>query len=103
MRVTTIQLNAESAMSFEPQATVTARASLLPLLLATCLDGLALVVLVSGRGAASSWIAPAALHLIAFGAAGLGTQAGRSQRALKAGCDLPRASRGRARGPRCAR
>jgi hypothetical protein len=52
------------------------------------LDGLALVVLILGRGAASSWIAPAALHLLAFGAAGLGRQASRSQRALRAALTL---------------
>ena len=75
-------------MSLEPPAAVTPRASLLPLLLAICLDGLALVVLVLGRGAASSWIAPAALHLLAVAAAGLGTQASRSQRALMAALTL---------------
>jgi len=75
-------------MSSEPPATVTAKASLLPLLLATCLDGLALAVAVSGRGAASAWIAPAALHLLAFAAAGLATRAGRSQRALVAALTL---------------
>ena len=75
-------------MSLEPTATVTAKASLLPLLLATCLDGLALALAVSGRGAASSWIAPAALHLLAFAAAGLATRTSRSQRALTAALTL---------------
>jgi len=75
-------------MSLEPPATVTARASLFPLLLATCLDGLALAVLLSGHGAASSSIAPAALHLLALAAAGLGTEASRSQRALMAALTL---------------
>ena len=75
-------------MSLEPPAAVTSRASLLPLVLATCLDGLALVALVLGRGGASAWIAPAALHLLAVAAAGLGTQASRSQRALMAALSL---------------
>jgi hypothetical protein len=75
-------------MSLQPPSTVTARVSLIPLLLATCLDGLALAVVVSGRGTASSWIAPTALHLLAFAAAGLGTQASRSQRALTAALTL---------------
>jgi len=75
-------------MSPESPAAVPSRASLGPLLLATCLDGLALVVLVSVRGAASSWLAAAALHLLAFGAAGFLTRADRSQRALMAALTL---------------
>ena len=75
-------------MSLEPPETVTSRASLLPLLLATCLDGLALAVLVSGGRAGCSLIAVAGLHLLACGAAGLATQAGRSQRVLMAALTL---------------
>ena len=75
-------------MSLEPPATATSRASLLPLLLATCMDGLALAVLVLGGRAGSSLMAVAGLHLLACGAAGLATRASRSQRALMAALTL---------------
>jgi hypothetical protein len=75
-------------MSLKPPSAITSRTSLLSLLLATCLDGLALVALVLVRGTASSWIAPVALHLLAVAAAWVGPQASRSQRALMAALTL---------------
>jgi len=68
--------------------TTKSRAWVVPLGLATGLDALALAALVLGRGAALSCFAAAALHLLAFGAAGLPSRAGRSQRALMAALTL---------------
>jgi hypothetical protein len=60
----------------------------LPLLLATAMDVLAVVAIAVGRGRASACVLAAALHLLAVGAAGVISQASRSQRALMAALTL---------------
>jgi hypothetical protein len=71
-----------------PPPNTATRIWVLPLVLATGLDMLALAALVLGRGAALSCFAAGALHLLAFGAAGFPTLASRSQRALMASLTL---------------
>jgi hypothetical protein len=60
----------------------------LPLVLATGLEALALAVLVVGDGGASARLAAIGLHLLAVGAAAMPTRAGRSQRTLMAALTL---------------
>jgi hypothetical protein len=72
----------------QPPMTTAPRVWLLPLVLAAGLDALALAALVVSRGAAWSCFAAAALHLLAFGAAGVPSRASRTERTLMAALTL---------------
>jgi hypothetical protein len=72
----------------QPSTSGESRVWVLPLVLATGLDALALAVVVLGAGAAASRLAALTLHLLAFGAAGFPSRVGRSQRTLMAALTL---------------
>jgi hypothetical protein len=72
----------------QPSTSGASRAWVLPLVLATGLDALALAVIGLGAGAVSSRLVALALHLLACGAAGLPGRVIRSQRMLMAALTL---------------